>query len=70
MSAVTKGGIIMKEYDNVFDFQRAYPVKREREAALGKMTDGQIEKLVRSCGTVQGKIYYASFGKSGKKTEK
>ena len=51
------------EFENVFDFQQAYRTKRKREAALRRMTEGQIEKLICSCGTVQGKIYYASFRK-------
>ncbi|MBQ6264267.1 MAG: hypothetical protein IJK60_02330 [Clostridia bacterium] len=51
------------EFENVFDFQQAYRSKKQRESALRKMTNGQIEKPVCSCGTVQGRIYYASFRK-------
>ena len=51
----------MTEYEDVFAFQKEYKTKQSREKALREMTDDQIDKLVASCGTKQGKIYYASF---------
>ncbi len=52
-----------KTYNNVFDFQKDYPTKDSREKALKEMSDSQIDKLVKTCGTAQGKMYYSSFKK-------
>ena len=53
----------MAEYKDVFSFQKAHKTKQARTAALRKMTNAQIDKLVATCGTKQGKAYYASFKK-------
>lgn len=55
-----------KTYKDVFEFQKAFPNKADREKALKNMTGAQIDKLVSTCGTAQAKIYYSSF-KKGKK---
>lgn len=52
-----------KTYKDVFEFQDAHPTKAGREKALKAMTNAQIDKLVKTCGTPQGKAYYASFKK-------
>ena len=52
-----------KTYENVFEFQKAHPTKAGREKALKGMTNTQIDKLVKTCGTPQGKAYYSSFKK-------
>lgn len=52
-----------KTYNNVFDFQKAHPTKAGRERALKSMSNSQIDKLVKTCGTAQGKSYYSSFKK-------
>lgn len=56
----------MAEYKDVFAFQNAHKTKAAREKALKGMTNAQIDKLVATCGTKQGKAYYASFKKKGK----
>lgn len=54
-----------KSYKDVFAFQKAHPTKASREKALKGMSDSQIDKLVLTCGTAQGKSYYASFKHDG-----
>ena len=53
----------MAKYKDVFAFQDAHKTKAEREKTLKTMSNAQIDKLVSTCGTQQGKIYYASFKK-------
>ncbi len=53
----------MATYADVFEFQKAYPTKTEREKALKSMSNEQIDKLISTCGTPQAKVYYASFKK-------
>jgi len=48
---------------NVFEFQNMYPIKPLREKALRGMTNDEIDEIIASCGTAQGKAYYASFKK-------
>ena len=48
---------------NVFEFQNMYPIKPLREKALRGMTNEEINEIIDSCGTAQGKAYYASFKK-------
>lgn len=42
-------------------FQEKFPTKAKREKALRSMSDEEIEILINSCGTAQGKNYYTSF---------
>ena len=51
----------MAKYKDVFEFQKAYPTKDAREKALRQMSNEEIEKLIKSCGTAQAKIYYHKF---------
>jgi len=51
----------INQFKDVFEFQKAYPSKPDREKALRNMTNEDIDKLVATCGTNQGKAYYASF---------
>ena len=43
---------------NVFEFQNMYPIKPLREKALRGMTNDEIDEIIASCGTAQGKAYY------------
>ena len=52
-----------KEYKDIFEFQKAHPSKADREKALKQMSNAQIDKLAKTCGTVQGKVYISSFKK-------
>jgi len=47
----------------VFEFQQMYPNKMARERALREMSNKEIDDIIVSCGTAQGKAYYASFKK-------
>ena len=49
---------------NVFEFQNMYPIKPLREKALRGMTNEEIDEIIASCGTAQGKAYYASFNQT------
>ena len=49
----------------VFEFQKKYRTKEEREKALKKMTNDEINEIIKTCGTMQGKIYYGKFRKKG-----
>lgn len=51
------------KYKDVFEYQKAYPNKAERERVLRSMSNEDIDKLVKTCGTPQGKNYYSKFKK-------
>ena len=46
------------------EFQELYPSKEEREEAVKKLSDDEIDEIIESCGTVQGKIYYSQLKKN------
>ena len=48
-------------FRDVFEFQEKYPSREEREQALKKMDPIEIQRLIQTCGTKQGKIYYNQF---------
>jgi len=50
----------------VKEFQRKYPTREEKEKALSKMSDEEIDALIADCPNVQGKIFYAKFKKGAK----
>lgn len=50
-----------KFYRELNEFRAKYPTREEREAALRTMSAEKILQLSRSCGTLQGAIYYARF---------
>lgn len=51
---------------NIEEFQNLYPTREEREEKLKAMSNEEINKIIESCGTVQGKIYYSRFKKGEK----
>ena len=53
------------EYDwSIIDaFQKKYPTKAEKEEALRKMSNEEIDVLIKASYTVQAKIFYSSFKK-------
>ncbi len=53
-------------YQTVFEFQEAFPTAESREEKLKEMTDEEIDVLIASCGTIQGKIWYARHKKERK----
>ncbi len=63
MEILEEWGFVHKtsDFKDVFEFQEAYPSKSDREKALRNMTNEDIDKLIATFGTNQGKAYYASF---------
>ena len=51
------------QYKDVFEFQKKYKTKEQRERALLTMKPEEIMHIARTCGTVQGGAYYAQFAK-------
>lgn len=49
------------KFKDLFDFQNKYPAKEDRENELMKMSDKDIDVLIQTAGTKQGKAYLASF---------
>lgn len=46
---------------NSDEFQKAYPTKSEKEEALRKMSDEQIDALIKSTSNRYAKIFYSKF---------
>ena len=53
-----------KFYRDLDEFQAKYPTVEEREQALRTMSAAKILQLSRSCGTLQGAIWYARFAQA------
>lgn len=49
--------------DAVDKFQNKYKTREERENALKRMTNEEIDELIKVAGNPQAKIYYKSFKK-------
>ena len=43
------------------DFQQKYPTRADKEKALRRMSDSQIDKLISANPNVQAKIFYSKF---------
>lgn len=50
----------------VREFSAKYPTRKEKEEALRKMSDEEIDALIRDCPNIQGKIFYSKFKKGAK----
>ena len=48
------------------EFQEKYPTKEDKEKALMKMSDEEIDILVRESKNVYAKIFYSKFKKGAK----
>lgn len=46
---------------NVDEFQKKYPSKKEKIEALKKMSNEEINNLIKTSTNVYGKIFYKSF---------
>ena len=51
-------------------FQEQNPSKNDKEKALSKMTDDEIDAMIEACPNIQAKIFYGSFKKANKKSYK
>ena len=45
------------------DFQKRYPTKAEKESALRKMSNEDIDKLIDANPNVYAKVFYKKFKK-------
>ena len=54
----------------VFEFQEKYPTREAKEEALKHMTDDEIDEIIASCTTTQGKIWYSQHKRRKKKAER
>ena len=43
------------------EFQEKYPTKEEKEKALEKMSNEEIQKLINASTNIYGKIFYKQF---------
>ncbi len=50
-------------WDIVNEFQDKYPTKKDKEEALKKMTNEQIDVLINANPNIYAKICYSSFKK-------
>ena len=44
-------------------FQEKYPTRAEKEEALKKMSNEEIDKIIKSASNQQAKIFYSRFKK-------
>lgn len=51
----------------IIEFQKKYPTKKEKEAALTAMSNAEIDELIADTVNVWTKIYYSKFKKIEKK---
>ena len=56
-------------YKDVYEFQKKHPKREKREIVLETMSPEEIQHLIDTCGTVQGKIYYSRFKKEAEQRE-
>ena len=57
-----------EKYLNVFEFQEKYDTVEKRLTAMKKMSEREINYLIASCGTPQGKKHYSDMAKQAKET--
>ena len=43
------------------EFQSKYPTKQAKEQALKKMSNSEIQKLIKASTNMYGKIFYSKF---------
>ena len=52
---------------NVFEFQKKYDTTEKQLQAMKKMSISDINVIIASCGTPQGKKKYSDMAKQAKK---
>lgn len=57
---------MMERMQLVKEFSAKYPTRAEKEEALKKMSDEEIDALIADCPNIQGKIFYSKFKKGAK----
>lgn len=57
-----------KEMSNmdIFSFQEKYTTKEAKKQALSKMTDKEVNAIIESCGTPQGKSFIKKLWQESK----
>lgn len=48
-------------YDKINKFQNKYKTRAQKESALRKMSNKQIDSLIKSASTIQAKIFYSKY---------
>ena len=48
-------------YKDIFEFQDKNATKAERINAFGQMTLSEAKRMIQTCGTPQGKLYYTEL---------
>lgn len=54
-------------YKDIFDFQDQNKTEEERIKAFADMSQEEFDKLLATCGTTQGKVYYKQLFAESKK---
>lgn len=49
--------------DKIEEFQQKYPTKADKQKALSKMSNAEIDELIKASSNIQAKIFYKSFKK-------
>lgn len=52
-----------EKYSKVLKFQKDHPTKQDKINALKKMSNEQIDELIKDSPNIQAKIWYKSFKK-------
>ena len=52
-----------KKKDLIYDFQEKYETREKREEALRRMSNEEIDELIKSASSIQCKIYLSKFKK-------
>ena len=50
-------------HEKVEAFQKKYPTGEQKEEALKKMSNAEIDELIKDCPNIYGKIFYSKFKK-------
>lgn len=54
----------MANYKSLDELVKAFPNKADRESELNRMSNADIDVLIKNMSNVQGKIYLKSFKKA------
>lgn len=58
------------KFKDVYEFQKVYKTKEEREAVLKTLSDAEIWHLAKTCGNATGGAYYERHMKDPDKYKK
>ena len=58
------------KYKDVYEFQKKFKTKEEREKALRRMSDDEIWHIAKTCGNATASAYYSNHMKNPDKYHK